>query len=853
MSTTTVQVLLSYGFPPNPYNTNDITTYLSQETGATLTSVIEKATDLCNFTAPEVSLKGYDRSNVIKNIFSGMGPTSTNWPVQIIGKVLGNQDVTFWGFVNPATLVFNQVEGSFGFSVLGLGRYLATTAANSLFLRTGPPNNYYDGKWSLTQPASPLSNVIRVVGVGSPPLCDFMTGDTIQLTGLATWVAGTKPSGTDQFSVLSVVPDPAGSNWFDLYLSGLPSNVVAAGTIVLLLTLYQRNLSLKSVVTQLFQAAGFSSVGSNFQVGALPNLGQMFLTPVNQSGITGSVQGVAPAPLLNVPIGVGTASGVFIAQDVSNGFTKVSGLPGNVPPDDVTNFAAVISSGTLYMGGAQRSITRSGTFRNGNLNWTVILYAYDYWSYIQTNQATRYRLTVTWSGDQPTPPYNYTTLLEKQVGAIGNGFSGWGTATTIWSGEASTTSSRFGAGTGFYIENLLGLAVDPRTGNVFFTDFTNGGTVGGPITMNLSTVTAGGVLTRNIASGVNGPIVVMCPTSAYTFLQIFQVDGFLGQGGQILTYVPGNGSATLQGQTPIPPWTVGTTLRFNGGDGFYYALAVDPTQGIIVLKFQIQANGTLAPQTPQTLGTDLISSAFGGCQLMVMQNQGAGTWPMVANLGGTLYYLGFQGSGLIAYADMGGAPQPVSGTSAPQVSSSALSVGDALAELAVYAAAVFYLDQTGSKWTFRTRSIPSGVPIGPNDQIDHIGTMTGLTTQPVFAQWIGYVSVQNENDDSIFGDTSDVAGSSAFANAIDQSLALNLQSRFVNTSTLAKAIAHSLYNYLGAQKRWIEVIVYRDGVTVYEVGRTFHCNVDGVNRMFQIMETQVAVFGIQVKLTAMEL
>ena len=84
-----------------------------------------------------------------------------------------------------------------------------------------------------------------------------------------------------------------------------------------------------------------------------------------------------------------------------------------------------------------------------------------------------------------------------------------------------------------------------------------------------------------------------------------------------------------------------------------------------------------------------------------------------------------------------------------------------------------------------------------------------------------------------------------------QGLCLQLTSGFVDSSAFAKALANSLYSYLGAQKRWIQIERVRDG-RLYEVGRTFHCNVDGSNRNFQIIEVDVAVCGVTVKVIGLE-
>jgi hypothetical protein len=207
--------------------------------------------------------------------------------------------------------------------------------------------------------------------------------------------------------------------------------------------------------------------------------------------------------------------------------------------------------------------------------------------------------------------------------------------------------------------------------------------------------------------------------------------------------------------------------------------------------------------------------------------------PMFALIGGSPVYISNAGSGLIPYADMSG-----------------LSVADALQQLSTTIAGLFYLNQNGNNWIFRSRSSPMpGNTIGTNDQIDGDQGVISLTVQPVYNLWTGYVSVTNENDETIFGDTSNVAGSIAYANA--DGLNLQLSTRFVTSSSFARALANSSYNYLGAKKRWIEVNRFRDG-RVYEIGRTFHCIADLVNRQFQIIEVGLSVTGATVKVVGLE-
>jgi hypothetical protein len=813
--------IMVYLTPGTGTSAVDIAAYLSQESGAVLTNTIENPTDTNNFTAADVSLKGYDPTGYIKGLLAGILPTSTDFGIYVdmalFNSALGGYttDISLDGFIAPATVQFNPKDKSFAFTVIGNVRKLQTTSAASLFKRP----NYFDSKWTLNQDATPADGIspsIRVQSSTGNSTCDFFAGDQVQI------------GDNEQFVVTNVSPDTTSSPpaYWVLGISDAPKKTYAAGTFIKLLSVYARNVSLHDVVEGLYNAAGFPAEGY-FGSAALPNLGALFATPINMSGLpAGPVSGVSPFGPFGTTLIAGTPGGIYRSNGPTSPFTFLA--PYKLAPVDPTN-----TNTTYVYTGPKRTRTRNNVPRYG-INVTMKFYAYDSFQYGGT--FNRYILTVTCNEDVVDTGgtfggFAFTTKLEWET--YDTGLDTWGGTTTLWAGVSSTTLTELSAA-----YDAIGIDVDPATGTCFFTDLDVGG-AGQQINMNTSayqptgaTITTG-TLARNKATGVNGPTCFMAPGQ----LAVFQVDGILGNSARVLTYTTvANGTMTLVGTQSISPYVVGRSVKQNKGNGAIYGLISDPVNGIYLKLWSNWTFGgidytpdLLFPPPPNpSQSTNLLQKPY-EVDLICLPTAGgpgSGRYPMVALIGGTPQFISNQGSGLIPYVDL-----------------TDLSVADALQQLTVINAGIFYVVPSG--WFFRSRSGPApGYTIGVNDQIDGDAGFLSLTNQNVFNRWVGYVRIEHETDATIFGE----AGDSAFA---DTDQGLTLKSRFVSSKSFAAALATSLYNYLGAQKRWIEIERLRDG-RVYGVGRTFHCNVDGVNRNFQIIETGHPVCGVTVKVVGLE-
>lgn len=794
----------------------DITAYLSQESAPLLTTTIENPVETNNFTAADVTFKGYDPTGYVKGLFAAMSPTSTDFAVLIsLGlwdpvALAYNNDKGLDGFVAPSTVSFDSKTKAFSFTIVGKARNLQTTSATLLFQRAG----YYDGKWALSSDVSALDiyapklYVARTDGVPqSAP--DFQPGDTVQILT------------NEKFIVTAVYPDPSTSPpvYWTLLLATPPKSnypyVPANPTYVNLLTPYQRNVALHDVVAALFTAAGFPNEQYFFSA-ALPNLGRLFASPMSLTGFPAAGTAIVNPKEATGWIAVSAANGTYYATSATSGWTLYSNAGGfRQPIVDATNYGPAVST-TMF--GVKRGYGRVGNPKFG-LNETYKFYAYDH---LAGNK--RYVLTVTMNTDAVVPPYSITTSLAYETCVAGTWV--WGGLTPIGGIGITTTTSTFPGD----LTKSLGIDVDPATGTVFFTDPQLVGAAGSALTINISSYQpAGAGYVANRVSGMNGVIQM----TGQGRCVIFQTDGLLGQNPTANLYtLTAAGAMTLVSSVASNPYVAGSTLRFNQGDLRWYVLISDPGAGVQIQSFGSDALVPSSAYPAVTIAAPVPGTDFGPAVDLAVQNGvvpgGFQPCPMFALVGGTPVFLSTSGSGNIPYADM-----------------TDLSVADALQQLSVLVAGFFYLTDNGNYWVFRSRSSPMPLnTIGVNDQIDGDVGYLSQVSQQVFNRWVGYVRVQNENDETIFGE----AGSAAYA---DTDYGITLKTRFVGSISYATALAQSMFNYVGAQKRWVEIERTRDG-RVYETGRTFRCNVDGVNRTFQIIETAFPVCGTTVKVVGLE-
>jgi hypothetical protein len=833
--------------PTVPYT--NITSYLTQESAASITSAIENPTQLGTFTAPEVTLKGYDPTGVVRGLLSGITPLSTNYilglTLAVVDPTTGvmNRDLQQALYIVPNTLQLDPVVSSFQFTAVGLAHLLTTTpaewnpsAGTGIYSLTRFSLGYTDTKWTLQQDGSPLDQVIRITAASNAS-CELQGGDQIKIGNAET------------FTIVGVQQDSSTTppSYFAITLNAALQNAYPVGASIVLLTTYMRNVSLHSLVQTLFSAAGVTPEFF-FDSAPLPFLTTPFLSPVNVNGLPGGggVTGIVPSPFgLPAPLAVTVPGQVYQQSPAGPTNPFVPLAPRRDPPIDPTNW------GTTYVYTGQRSVrTRAGTPRLG-LNVTLTYYAYDSVQYGSTQN--RYNYTVTQNSDAASP-YNFSTSLVWETYNLAT--DSWVAQATLWAGVSSTTSTALntiaqGRGLG------LGIAVDPATGTIFFTDL-DVASAGGPITVNVSSyqptgaTPATGTLTRNRATNVHGVPVFTAPG----VLAVVQGDGAMGVAPQTLVYnVVANGTMTLAATISTSPWLVSNSIKKNRGDGFWYGLVSDTVSGVSLLRWKDAYLTTDPSWTPAALlgappqgGAGTLAVApwvVDLCSTPTAAGPGTGQYPIYALIGGTVYFVSTTGSGVVPYADMTG-----------------LSVGAALSQLTVLTAGIFYCEEGFTGWVFRSRSDPTWNALAAgliysDDLLDHshTGVVVSLSTQSVYTQWVGYVSVSNSNDPAIFGQAGNPAYSQANAGNVTSdapAYSLELQVQFVTTASFAAALAASLFAYLGAQKRVIDVVVQRDGYRQYVVGRTFRMTIDGVLRRFQIIQSQMEMCGSTAHITGLE-
>ncbi len=799
--------------------TIQIEQWITQETNSEVLAAIERPHEVNNFVAPELALKGRDRSGFVKSILETITPTSTDFRL-LVGKSGVYGGGIFFGFILPNTVQFDPIEGWFTFTAIGIGRFLATTDATNLFKRSALG-------WTLAADGSPRDTALQIQATGNPDDIGIVPGDQIQL--------GTNDQN-EKFQVIRVTPSdgqtvPPITSW-EIGLNDQLVKGYATGVPVSLLTPYQRNVPMHDLVNALFTASG---IGAPFYaVDALPDVGRLFLSPVSTSGINAPVLGITPStdyvnPLLSGQrIWLQTAGGLYEQSSPPDGAWSLLDASVFAPGVDPTNYGV-----NLQLFGEKRTRGRAAPRISGG-NWTMKFYGYDL--SVTASPFHRYVLTVSVNADQLTPngPYPFTIKLDEQ---FSTDKVTWGGTVNVWAGETDSTVTPLQL---FYAS--FGIDVDPATGVCFFIDFTVGGVTDDPGTFALSSYSSGTGIQRAIVADQRGDVQVTSATGTAggTKIAVFFVDGQRGEPATVYSYtVDGAGLTTLYASASVSPYIVGSSIKFNDNDGRFYALMSDPLNGVFLESWADETFTADPAYPPQYLGPPVpiqhyggIPQTFRGDLIVWKQTPGPGAgvpFPMYELTAGSVpFFISNRFSGLITYANLDG-----------------LSCADALQQLSIIVDAFFYLDNSTTSY-FRSRSIASGIPIGIDDQVETGGLLLPVRTQPVWSKGVLFVRVENPDDPTIFGE----AGDAQYA-ATD-SLNLTVSSRFISGLSFARAIAQNLLDYLGRQLRAIDIQHVDDGRN-WSLGNTCHMNLDGANRELQIFEVSRPLFGKTVRVQAVEL
>lgn len=787
----------------------DMAPYIDVSDSFEITDAIESPHETNEFVAPDFTLKGYDDASLtVTNKLKDIPVNSTAYQVQIWLDGVKQFD----GFVLPNTVQFDQQERSFQFGAVGIAKRLALTSAEGLFHRTGVTG------WVLAADTGSTGYdeiAFRISNPALPQTCPFATGDIIHVLSPVTnefgWQTGVLE---DDYTISGVAP--VGSAPFASWSISVTTpfkQQYKAGATVTLKTVYQRNVPLRTAVTGLFNAAGLTAP-TDMTYSVIPINGDTMLAsaPV-LDGLDGTPVGVAPLDtnsnptFRKTPI-VGGTKGTYTQANAPLGsWTLGNAAITTAPADSSMQYPTghmELNQGKMLYGPRvtrQRTgITSGGT--GGSHTATYYVYAYS------VNPLTRYSFEIA-SADEGTTTPAWSWTLRKETSADGYN---WGGASVLASASGTTDST--------FIEYIAGGKTFglTRSGRyLYFCEPYNSGGAGSALVFRISMWdTIGAALTTGVANRKGIPYVTQRDIS----LVVFALDSIESNSPAAYSYEiqPGGAlAATGLSAVPLPDDFQPHTLKWNAGDESYYGLAASRARGVRLynfgnsnLTFQWQDPVQLAAPSPSIGDVDL-------CVLWIGTPNGGVPFPMYALFGDVLWWVDTAWTSIIPYLDLSG-----------------MTCADALAQLATLVDGYYYVDGTGAAW-FRTRSNAASQsvanPSGINSDVLDDGGCLSLKTQPIWVKCYRYVSVTNENDDTVTGS----AGSTDFAN--DQTLSLQLTNRYVSTLSFAHALAGTIFGYLGDGVRVVELQHTDDGRRYY-MGYTFRATVDGVQRQFQIIQTR---------------
>lgn len=754
-----------------------------------ITEAIEAPAETNSYVAPDIQLKIHEGTVDEFRIswFDTIQPDDLSWAVEI--KLEGIP--IFTGFILPTSLQIDTREGWAGFTAIGKAGLLARTSADGgVFKRAASTGwfvaNAQGNAWRAT---------ITIEKSTWQTTCEYVTDDVIGID-----MGGGSIQEVKVITVSSAFVTPP-YPVFTLSVEGMDAPPLA-GAAISLLTPYYRNVTLQNAVNTLFAAAGLAyPTASNFNVIPISLASSPFATRPTVTGLVGYPQAVVP----NVfsleryyPV-IGTTSGTYIQYDppLGNWVAAPNYLQNrSSEPVDWTDDNVFTTMGYLVYG-PRFEQSPSGSD-----------YDYTFWHYwLTTGTPTppgfRFGIRVRISSEPDALGYYTasTLLLREQTF---DGFTwAYTHSETVAAGAISTPNNlhnEIGETIGIYSTGIRSSA-----GKLVFThpDGTSatGYTTAYVSLSDLTGYTAIGTMRGKVRR--NGVFSIDTKRDATPTAHIWDLTEF---GVPIFTQA-----------MPLPVGFQPYTLTFNPGDGFWYALAVSETRGVELLSYassgldpranyiptQIQAGGALA----------------GGYDLTCIRTPSppSGAWPMVALVGSNVWWIAYSFTGLIPYLDTEG-----------------LSCADVLAQLGVTVDAFFYVD-AGLDTHFRSRSahsartIDTGVGSG-STRIDDAGCYL-FRRAAIWYKTVKHVTIENETDETIIG----TAGLDAFK---DTEQALDNASRFVTTTSFAQALAQNTLGYLGRKLALLDVEHALDGRR-YEVGRTFTASVDGIVKVFQILNAVI--------------
>lgn len=778
----------------------DVSVCVAADSSFEPTSAIESPSETNTFVVPDVQIKLNDGAagEFQRSWLSGILPESTDYRVLITVEGVP----IFRGFILPNTIQFNDVERWTSFTAIGDGGLLARTAADSdpFLKRTVNPN------WRVYEAGGNefLGTVIIENTAGPQALCEILAGDTITVQ---------TPGGqTDELVVQGVAPttDASPYAYFELTVTGL-QQAYEAGSVVTLITPYVRNIAMQTLVTRLFLAAGLSAP-TVYNVAPLTGATAPFATPPSNVGLEGLTPlGVSTyvTDMLgsefpgSFPI-LGTNIGVWKQDSAPTGpWTFYEHADTALYPVDWRPYGS--GKWNQYGRRYRQALVRDAETPPNITGATYTFWAYDYYSTAEPVTYTRYRMEIevdNYNGQAAV--FNWERRLYKEES--GDGYQ-WTTVGGPYSTVNGTTS------TNLHREVPLTCGIDMMkvlgVKRIFFTEPDD--TVD-PCQYYVSQMTTAGVVTRNVGpsgSSIRGNVFQY----KEGYLAVVRRDTARADIPTLFILAEDGAGIALLNSTPIPADIQPFTIRYNAGDGYWYALSASPANGVKLLSFTTNTLALRAGWAPPSLFPP--SGSLGSNVDMTVVNGPAGTtYPMLAIFGNQLWWISLISSGWIAYADLDG-----------------LSCSDALAQLATLVDGYYYVDADRLSY-FRSRSSSSNRSVitgtaATSTRLDDEACMT-FRRSSVWYKSYRHVRVEHESDETIFGEAGD-------ENFRDTEQALVVSTRFVTTQSFAAALAQHLLAYLGRALAVVELEKWADARRC-EIGRTFTASVNGVVKTFQIIE-----------------
>lgn len=768
----------------------DVSACVDASTAIEISEAIEAQAETNSYVAPDIQLKLYEGTSdeFLLAWFDTIQPDDLTWVVEI--KLDGIP--IFTGFVLPTSLQIDARERWCGFTAIGKAGLLARTSAD-----TDTFKRVILDDWTVVSAHGNSWRAIVTIQRAAPQsVCEFLSDDVIGLD----MGGGT----TAEVKVITVTPtgDTPPYASFALSVEGLEAPP-PVGAAVSLLTPYFRNIRLQLAVQALFAAAGLAAPqGGNYNVIPISLALSPFATRPTLAGLSGYPQSVIPnvfAAPRTYPV-IGTTSGTYIQYDppLGNWTQAPDYLQGrSSAPIDWTddNLSATMD---FWLSGPRFEQIESGSD-----------YVYIFWHYwITTNAAAppyyRFGLAVTISQEPNPVTGEWTFGTEVYKEQTSDGYTWGGRITqTVASGTGSTVvnlHNEIGQTVGCYSTGIR-----TSSGKLLITH---------PDGSSATLYTAATVS----LAGLTGYAAVGTMRGKPRRDGIFAVDTFRDQTPTLFRFgVNESGTPIFTTTCGLPLGFQPNTLTYNDGDGFWYALAVSVERGVELVSYtssRLDPRSGYIPTQIEASGT--VASSF-DLTCVRTQSPPSGAWPMVALVGGNVWWIAYSFSGLIPYLDTSG-----------------LSCADVLAQLGVTVDAFFFVD-AGLQTHFRSRSAYSSRTIATgtsaaSDRIDDAGCYL-FRRAAIWYKTVKYVTVENETDDTITGS----AGLESFR---DTEQSLDNASRFVTTTSFAQALAQNTLGYLGRKLALLDVEHELDGRR-YEVGRTFTAVLDGTVKTFQIISAVI--------------